>query len=417
MRHRDPLTPEQERELEAIDRALAGEPVQRDLRELEELVRDIRATAPEMTPAFAARLEHEVSDGFPTPRERSPLGRGRGPIRRWVLLPAAGSLAAVLVALLVVLGGGGDNETSSVDPTSVGAVQSEEASPASGGATDSDSASSAPGGASAREQATPAPGAPEAATPAPASAAPSAARAKAIGPSVGGLAAERKVQRGATISLQTPDDRFDATTDAVNTTVARFGGIVASSQISASDAVGGEATFDLRIPTARLDRALAALSKLGHVTERSQSLDDITGSLQSAQERLTDVRAERRGLLRALERATTQQQIESLKAQLRSVGSRISGLKGQLASLRRRADLATVSLTVRGGGESGATDGGGRWTPGDAAGDAVRVLEVLAGVALVGLAILVPGVLIAVAIALVLRLGRRRRREAALDPA
>jgi hypothetical protein len=290
-----------------------------------------------------------------------------------MLLPAAGSLAAVLVALVVVLGGGDDHTTSSVDPATVGAVQSEKATPDSSGAPAADSTGSAP--------------------------------------------AERKVDRGAALTLQTPDERFDSTTDAVNTTVARFGGIVASSQIGAGDAGGGEATFDLRIPTDRLDRALAALSKLGHVTERSQSLDDITGPLHSAQERLTDARAERRGLLRALERATTQQQIDSLKAQLRSVAGRIAGLKGRLASLRRRADLATVSLTVRGGGDSGATGGGGRWTPGDAAGDAVRVLEVLAGVVLIGLAVAVPGGLIALAVALAVRQGRRRRREAALDPA
>jgi hypothetical protein len=410
MRRRDPLSPEQERDLEAIDRALAGEPVERDLRELEELVRDVRATAPEMSPAFAARLEHELSDGFPAPRERPPLGRGRRPIHRWMLLPAAGSLAAVLVALVVVLGGGGDDHaTSSVDPATVGAVQSEEATSDSAGASAADSTGSALGAGSVRDQATPAPGAP--------APAPSAARAKAVAPSVGGLAAERKVERGAALTLQTPDDRFDSTTDAVNTTVARFGGIVASSQIGAGDAGGGEATFDLRIPTDRLDRALAALSKLGHVTERSQSLDDITGPLHSAQERLTDARAERRGLLRALERATTQQQIDSLKAQLRSVTGRIAGLRGRLASLRRRADLATVSLTVRGGGDSGATRGGGRWTPGDAAGDAVRVLEVLAGVVLIGLAVALPGGLVALAVALAVRQGRRRRREAALDPA
>ena len=107
MRHRESLTPEQERELDALDRALAGEPVEFELRELEELVRDVRATGPEMTPAFAARLEQEVRDGFPTSQERPPLQRAPAVAgRRWVLLPAAGSLAAVLVALVVVLGGG-----------------------------------------------------------------------------------------------------------------------------------------------------------------------------------------------------------------------------------------------------------------------------------------------------------------------
>lgn len=406
MRQRDPLTPEQEHELDALDRALAGEPVQPHLRELEELVQDIRATAPEMTPGFAARLEHEVSEGFPTPREQP--ARPRRPGRRWLLLPAAGSLAAVLVALVVVLGGGRD-ETTVDGPAALGSAPSEQASPASAAPTAPDASSIPRRDAVPGSQAVPpSGGAADLAAPAP------AARSQAIAPQ-----ASRKVQRSASITLETPDARFDATTDAVNSTVARFGGIVASSQIGAGDDSGGEASFDLRIPTDRLDRALAALAKLGHVTERSQSLDDITSSFASAQERLTDARAERRGLLRALARATTQAQIDSLKAQLRSAGSRIAVLKGRLASLRRRADLATVSLTVRGGGDGSgsATGGGGHWTPGDAAGDAVRVLEVLAGIALIGLAVLLPAGLIGLAVALGVRLGRRRRREAALDPA
>src|SRR5688572_23553644 len=106
MRHRDALTDEQRDELDAIDRALAGEPVDPQLRELAALVRDVRATAPEMSPAFAARLEHDVQEGFPASQERVPVSVRR-PFagRRWLALPAAGSLAAVLVALVVVFGG------------------------------------------------------------------------------------------------------------------------------------------------------------------------------------------------------------------------------------------------------------------------------------------------------------------------
>ncbi len=364
MRPRETLTPEQERDLEAIDGALAGAAVESQLRDLEELVLDVRATAPQMSPGFAARLEHELSEGFPAPREQP--SRVRRPGRRWLLLPAVGSLAAVVVALVVVFGDGGDQR---------------------------------PLGARAE----------------PAPTASSAARARST-PSVDLNRSQRKVEHSASLALQAPEGGFDSATDAVNATVARFGGIVASAQIGASDADGGEATYDLRIPSDRLNRALAALAQLGHVTERSQSLEDITGSFGSAQERLTDARAERRGLLRALERATTQAQIDSLKAQLRGVGGRIGRLKGQLASLRRRADLATVGLTIRSTGEAGET-GGGAWTPGDAAGDAVRVLEVLAGVLLIALALLVPAGLIVALIALAVRFGRRRRREAALDPA
>jgi uncharacterized protein DUF4349 len=397
MRPRDTPTPEQEHDLEAIDRALAGEPVAYELRELEELVRDVRATAPAMSPAFAARLEHELSEGFPTPRERAHVRRAG---RRWLLLPAVGALAAVLVALVVVLGStdGGDREFTSFGGGS-SPRPTEQASPSTGARGREDAVGADRSASGAAE-----PASPTAVAPAPA-------------PPVAPTQSARKLQRSASISLETPQDEFDTTTAAVNATVARFDGIVANSQIGETDASGGEATYDLRIPTDRLDRALAALAKLGHVTERSQGLDDITGSFTSAQERLTDARAERRGLLRALERATTQAQIDSLRAQLRSVGGRIGALKGQLASLRRRADLATVSLSVRGTGASSEPGAGGSWTPGDAAGDALRVLEVLAGVLLIALAILVPAALIAAAVAAGVRFGRRRRRDAALDPA
>ncbi|MBW3609276.1 MAG: DUF4349 domain-containing protein, partial [Actinobacteria bacterium] len=157
----------------------------------------------------------------------------------------------------------------------------------------------------------------------------------------------RKVERSAVLALRTPGDGLERTTDAVIATVGRFDGIVASSQIGASDTAGSEAFFDLRIPAERLDRALAALSGLGHVTERSESLQDITASFRSAQERLTDARAERRGLLRALERATTEQRIDRLKARLRAVSRRIAGLERERSSLRRRADLSRVDVTVR----------------------------------------------------------------------
>ncbi len=413
MRHRETLTPDQERDLEALDRALAGEPVELELRELGELVRDVRATGPEMTPAFAARLEQEVRDGFPSSQERDPVSvRPTWQGRRWLLLPAAGSLAAVLVALVVVFGGG------SGEPTPTAMSREGAGTPLEAAVPDAPSAGVAEDSAASGE--------PDQAAQAGRSAAPAPAQSSGgASGSAGGSplsiapAPSRKVERIAVLVIQTPDGRFESTTDAVIATVGRFRGIVASSQIGSSDANGGEASFELRIPTERLDQALAALSKLGHVTERSQSLQDITSSFTSAQERLTDARAERRGLLRALARATTTRQIAGIKAQLRTVGSRIGGLKGRLASLRRRADLSTVSLTVIGGGtsETGGGSGGGDWTPGDAAGDALRVLEVSAGIALICLAVLAPLGLIGAAMALVVRSGRRRRRETALDPA
>jgi hypothetical protein len=111
-------------------------------------------------------------------------------------------------------------------------------------------------------------------------------------------------------------------------------------------------------------------------------------------------------------------QIDSLRARLRIVRSQIARLDGDLDALRRRADLSTVSVAVRGGApKAGGGASGGGWSPGDAAHDALRVLEVSAGVALIALAVAAPLALLAALVALGVRAGRRRRREGALGAA
>ena len=59
------------------------------------------------------------------------------------------------------------------------------------------------------------------------------------------------------------------------------GGFVQSSQVSTGDG-RSTASFVLRVPTGRLDDALARLSKLGHVKSLQQSADDITGAYDGA---------------------------------------------------------------------------------------------------------------------------------------
>src|SRR5204863_134299 len=70
-----------------------------------------------------------------------------------------------------------------------------------------------------------------------------------------------------------------------------------------------------------------------------------------------------------------------------------------VAAAHRRADVAQVAVTVRGsargaGGASGGSSGDDHWTPADAARDALRLLEVLAGAAILLLAGLIPALLL-----------------------
>jgi hypothetical protein len=178
-------------------------------------------------------------------------------------------------------------------------------------------------------------------------------------------------------------------------------------------------SFELRVPVARLDKAVADLSRLAEVRERTQSSRDITAETVSARERLREARREREGLLRALARATTLNETEAVKARLRDVNRQIATARASLRRVVNRATYAnlSVALVAERGGAAGPIEDDGRWTPGDALRDSVRVLEVAAGIAVIALAIALPLGLLAGLAALLARTLGHRRRERALDMA
>ena len=157
---------------------------------------------------------------------------------------------------------------------------------------------------------------------------------------------------------------------------------------------------------------LADLSRLAHVTSRTASSQDITRAYVSATDRLDDARAERRSLLKALERADTDIEAGAIRRQIQLVRDRIAIAERDVAALERRADRARVLVTVR---STGRRTEGGVWTPGDALDDAGRILEVAAGVVVVTAAALLPVAILAALTVLTARGVRRRRREAALE--
>ncbi len=373
MRRRETtLDPAVAAELEALEAALAGDPAAEP--ELTALVRDVRAQAPVVQPAFRARLDERVAEGFvkaPRPqRER----------RRRNLVPAlgvAGCVLAAIVAVAVTGGGSGSDSSSSSRGTGGGAptVAREQAQKdsAAGSTTSSSAAAPAP---------------------------PQAARA-------------RRVERTTRLELTTTDVQGAA--DGVVRATQASDGYVQSSQVASGDR-NGSASFVLRVPTSRLDDAVAGLSKLGHVRSLQQSAQDITGAYDSAAARLAEAKVERRALLRALAKASTAEEISSLRARIADNRRELQRYQVQFNAVRNRAGYATVEVDVIGRPhKSQPAPGGGSWSPGDAARDAVRVLEVSAGVALVGLAVLVPLALLGAAGGLAAGAYRRRRREAALQ--
>ncbi|MBJ7331693.1 MAG: DUF4349 domain-containing protein [Solirubrobacteraceae bacterium] len=384
-------------ELDALDAALRDEAVAPEHADLATLVADVRETAPQATPAFLAELDARVREGFP-PRDGAPVPE-RAPRQRRRLLFGAGAIAgAAAIAVAVTIGLGTEDTTNTFFDSAV---------PLAGETSSSEpEAARSAAGAEAPDSAAQLDSAP-------------VQPPDAELPSTGAIPdrANRAVQRSATLDLTVPTDEVQKTADAVVRATDRVGGMVQTSSISVGENSSGQAQFTLRVPSDKLDEALTAYSKLGSVANRTQDAEDITRQTTSAKDLLSDARAERRGLLRALGQADTRREVESLRARLRIVRADIARRQAALRELQNRAGYATVALTVSGhdaddGASSGDDDG---WSFGDALGDAGRLLEVVAGVAIISLAALIPLLALAFAAALGGRALVRRRRERALD--
>jgi Domain of unknown function (DUF4349) len=368
-------------ELEAIDAALAGRWVAPEHDELAELALLLRDDRPEPTPAFVNRLDRRMQAGFPArPRPRRQWIRNAFPVLAVTALVAA---IAVPIGLSIDSSGGGDDAGSVSNSSETG-----------GGGSSAGSAGGSGDSAAGTSQAAPV-------TP------------REAAPSSNDRASRRKVQRSVDITLAAPRRDVDRVATEVGDVAADLGGFVRHSRVTSSS--GGD--MQLRVPSNRLDVAVQRLSKLAKVRELSRTADDITGAVVSARDRLRDARAERESLLDQLAKATTVNETESIRARLDIVAQEIADYRTALRRVTNRADFANVDVTLvtRGGGDN--DGGGGAWTPGDAWHDALRVLEVIAGVAMIAAAIAVP-LLVAWLLGWAARRGvNRRRRERALDMA
>jgi len=349
--------------------------------EVAELGTLLAAERPQPTAAFGAALDARVAERFARTRIAAPTTYGR---RR--LLPSLIASAATLIALFVALQADSGKER----PFPATALPGR----------------SAPDSRALSEQA-----------PAPAAALPQA-RALAL-PGAGAALdrSTRKVERAATLALGAPADRVDDVAQGVLGVVERYDGIVDASSV-ATGRGGGTASFALRLPADRLGDALGALSRLAHahVRSRTDEATDVNQAYTSIRRRLANARAERAGLLRALQAADTEDEALRLKARLDAAERTLAATERAQRGLDRRIAYSRVDLTIE--AERGGAGGDGHaFTPGRALHDAGRVLAVTAGVIVIAAAALVP-------LAIVLACGwplaralRRRRREQALDAA
>lgn len=368
--------------------------------EFAELATLLRQERQEPGPAFAAELDRWAAAGFPR-AERPGAKPATGLRARLALAPPSRILATAGAAftLLVVVGVGisqlepsNDSDDSASAPTSLEAPAATDA--AEGGGPDQ-------GALSQQESADGA--------------------ARALGPlSKDAAAAEsappargRKIAQDVDLVLASEPEQIREVSDGVNEVVNRYRGFVVNSSVQSGDADRGlGAQFELRLPARTLQASLADLSELAHVQSRTEGTRDITQQFVSARERIEENETARSSLLRRLEDATTEAEIDAIRAQLRVVNAQLAAARTDLARAGQRVQLVPVAVSIV--SEEGA-DSNGDWSIGDALDDAGQVLSTAAGIALVAGAVLLPLALVGALVALAMRARISRGRERALD--
>jgi uncharacterized protein DUF4349 len=392
-----------------LDAALSGDargPAADAWRELRE---DVRSLAPPPSDELMLRLERELADlvgplegaaadaspgtlgdrSAPRTRRRASL-RGSG---RPLQAAAAAMAAAVVVAAVVV---GFDYHGSSGKGEAVPAPRV--AGPV--GVTNAGRS----GGEAAK-----APAAKADLEPVP-SAASQPATSAASQPA--GAAPGRVQQLGASVGLEAKPADVQAVSDGVARLAVREEGFVEDSHVQVQQHGASEATLTLRLPSARLSAALAAIGRLAPVSSESQSLQDITSEYDATRQRVADATAEHAALERALAKATTEGEIDSLRERLAQSRSAITQARAALAAVSQRASTAEVEVTVLGD----ASSSGEGLTFHRGLHDAGRVLTVAAIVLLIAAAVLLPLALVLAALVGGGRAWRRYSRERVLRP-
>ncbi len=363
-----------------LDAALGGDGQGPAADSWRELRADVRSLAPPLDPALERRLREEIDRRTARTRRHVAVARMRPLGRRRALGALATAVATIAVAFVLVQPGA-RRATPLVAKSATTLPRA------------------APAKAASEEPVTSAAAAPAASTP------------QVLESPVAPAAAPGRVQQlSASLSLTTTAANVQAISDGVSRLAVQAGGYVASSRVQVQQG-SGEATLALRVPSARLSATLASIARLAPVGSESQSLQDITGSYDAARKQLADANAERAALLRALARAGSVGEIDSLREQLAQSRSAIARDQAALNAVAQRASNAEVEVTVLG---SAHAEGGGLSVH-RGVHDAGRVLSAVLAALLIAAAVLVPLALLIAALALGARAWRRHRREHALD--
>jgi hypothetical protein len=158
-------------------------------------------------------------------------------------------------------------------------------------------------------------------------------------------AAVGMVIRNGTVSIEV--DSLETAVAVVRQLASRFGGYLGNVSMSTGEQSIRSATIEVKIPAARFDEAMGALSPIGKVEHSNATAEDVgeeyvdisarTANARRLEERLITLLATRTGKL---------EDVLTVERELARVREEIERHEGRLRYLRTRAAMSTLAITV-----------------------------------------------------------------------
>lgn len=165
--------------------------------------------------------------------------------------------------------------------------------------------------------------------------------------------AARKLIRNASLSVETKE--FDAFLASVEEQVIALGGYIESmdtyngsrySYTQYNSAVK-HSNLTARIPQKNLNQFLDAVSEAGNVTNRNESVEDVTLTYVDMESRKKSLQTEMDRLQEFLEKAETLEDIITLEDRMSTVRYQLESMESQLRTYDNMVDYSTVHMNIQ----------------------------------------------------------------------
>ena len=160
-------------------------------------------------------------------------------------------------------------------------------------------------------------------------------------------ASNRKLIKRYYIDLETRE--YEELIDYIQKSVEASGGYIESSNMSGTsiDGYGSRnAYFVLRVPVKDAANFITGLEENGHMTHKSEEVEDVTLAYVDTQSRLQSLRVEQEALMEMLEQATDLDTLFAIQSRLTDVRYQLESYESQLRTYDNLVDYTTITVDV-----------------------------------------------------------------------